>query len=265
MADVFISYRTEDTAWIAGRIAERLQLALDDRSVFLDKSTIEPGADFIDAIGDHIDDSRVLLAIIGSKWTDILKSKQHEPVDYVRIEIEQALARGIRVIPITIDGTVMPSFTDLPTSLEGLTRLHAFKISPDFFDAGMTTLSEFLKNYLARDLPSQPVAPFSADTSETDTNIKLSHRTEYWKTGKDGRPRYRIFVWIEASSRDLDRISKVTYFLHRTFKNPVREITDRHSKFELRTNGWGAFEIQANVEFSHSQQLLKTSRMITFD
>jgi transcription initiation factor IIF auxiliary subunit len=60
-------------------------------------------------------------------------------------------------------------------------------------------------------------------------------------------------VWIESPSQDLDRISNVTYTLHRTFPNPVRTIKDRESKFCLETSGWGEFTIFALVEFENKE------------
>src|SRR5262249_38379475 len=80
--------------------------------------------------------------IIGPNWltaTDERGSRRlDDPDDLVRLEIEAALARGVRVIPILVEGAVMPGRQDLPESLAGLARRNALLIRHDSFrsDAG---------------------------------------------------------------------------------------------------------------------------------
>ena len=54
-------------------------------------------------------------------------------------------------------------------------------------------------------------------------------------------------VWIEGTEQELDQINYVEYTLHPTFSKPVRIITDRSSKFLLKTAGWGVFTIYAKA------------------
>jgi len=54
-------------------------------------------------------------------------------------------------------------------------------------------------------------------------------------------------VWIEGTEQELDSIESVEYTLHPTFPNPVRKITDRASKFRLKTAGWGGFTVYAKA------------------
>jgi transcription initiation factor IIF auxiliary subunit len=62
-------------------------------------------------------------------------------------------------------------------------------------------------------------------------------------------------LWIGGSDEDLDQIESVTYRLHSTFPQPVRKVTDRASKFQLRCSGWGVFLIPVEVR-------LKTGKAI---
>lgn len=62
-----------------------------------------------------------------------------------------------------------------------------------------------------------------------------------------GDDRWKWWIWIEGSNEELDRIDRVIYILHPTFANPVRTVTNRTSKFLLRTAGWGTFLIRAKV------------------
>jgi hypothetical protein len=52
----------------------------------------------------------------------------------VRVEIEAALSRNVRVIPILVDGATMPRTDDVPPSLAGLIRRQALELSPSRFD-----------------------------------------------------------------------------------------------------------------------------------
>lgn len=48
-----------------------------------------------------------------------------DPGDFVRVEVETALERDLRVIPVLVGGAPMPRPDDLPTSLAELAYRHA--------------------------------------------------------------------------------------------------------------------------------------------
>lgn len=52
-------------------------------------------------------------------------------------------------------------------------------------------------------------------------------------------------IWLEGE--DLSQVESVEYFLHPTFKNPQRLVTDASSQFRLESNGWGEFSIHAKI------------------
>ena len=62
----------------------------------------------------------------------------------MRIEIEAALERGIRVIPVLVDGALMPKREDLPASLQRLRRRQAIEISHNRFDSDVGRLTHAL-------------------------------------------------------------------------------------------------------------------------
>jgi len=95
-------------------------------------------------------------------------------------------------------------------------------------------------------------------------DLKLAQNTKYWKTKDDGKDLYRIFVWLEGSEQDLSIIEKVVYTLHSSFKDPVREVIDRESCFELRTNGWGEFTMKAVVYFNNGRAPMPLSVDVKF-
>lgn len=62
-------------------------------------------------------------------------------------------------------------------------------------------------------------------------------------------------LWIDGSSEDLDRIDSVTYRLHPTFPEPIRTVTNRASKFQLRCSGWGIFRIPVEVRLKDGKTI----------
>jgi hypothetical protein len=52
---IILSYRREDTAWIAGRVHDRLKGHFDEDNVFMDIDSIPFGLDFREHIQDSLD------------------------------------------------------------------------------------------------------------------------------------------------------------------------------------------------------------------
>ena len=93
MPRITISYRREDTLDITGRIFDRLERHFGREAVFRDIDSIPPGADFRRHIERVLDESDIILAIVGPRW--IGPDNEHvrlaSPADPVRLEIETAL------------------------------------------------------------------------------------------------------------------------------------------------------------------------------
>jgi hypothetical protein len=139
---VFVSYRRAGTGHIAGRIADRLIDRFGEDRVFMDVDSIEPGLDFREVIAQAVDRCEVLLAVIGADWST---ARLSESDDLVRIEIETALRRGIRVIPVLVDEARMPPTAELPASLAALSRRHAVQVRHGTFRGDVTRLLDALQ------------------------------------------------------------------------------------------------------------------------
>src|SRR5215469_15423668 len=139
---IFVSYRRQESSDFAGRLYDRLADRFGEGQVFIDVNTIEPGVDFATEISHAVAACKVLVAVIGPSWLTAAdergRRRLDDPDDIVRLEIEAALARDVRVIPILVEGTVMPGRKDLPESLAGLARRNALLIRHESFrsDAG---------------------------------------------------------------------------------------------------------------------------------
>ncbi len=135
---IFISYRREESRWSAGRLFDRLTARFDRRQIFMDIDGIGLGEDFVETIEKRVGACDVLIAVIGAHWltsTDQQGGRRLDnPEDFVRMEIGTALRRNIRVIPVLVDGALMPRSTDLPDDLKRLARRNALLIGDTHFD-----------------------------------------------------------------------------------------------------------------------------------
>jgi ABC-type amino acid transport substrate-binding protein len=134
---IFISYRRDEAAYPAGWLFDRLAEHFGSDQVFKDVDSIEPGDDFIEVINTAVGSCDVLLALIGTQWLSLRDEDGNrridDPNDFVRLEIEAALARKVRVIPILVDGATVPQQEDLPPSIAKLFRHQALELSPSRF------------------------------------------------------------------------------------------------------------------------------------
>jgi hypothetical protein len=142
---IFISYRREETAGHAGRLHDRLSDHFGENRVFMDVDSITYGDDFTEVIKGKVSGCDILLVIIGRDWLSATDNKGgmrriDDPDDWVRIEVETALQRDIRVVPVLVDEAKMPRTDDLPPNLQPLTRRHAFVLSHVGFGSEVSRL-----------------------------------------------------------------------------------------------------------------------------
>jgi len=73
--------------------------------------------------------------LIGPSWTSEIynHSQNANQPDYVVAELEQAIASGLTVIPLLLDGATMPEFSRLPVSIRALWCRHALEIRTHCF------------------------------------------------------------------------------------------------------------------------------------
>jgi len=128
MAKIFLSYRREDSAGVAGRIYDRLRGYFGPDAVFFNVDSVPLGVDFQEYIESLLSHCGVFLAVIGPDWAGQINTGRDNPEDWVRIEIEAALKQGLPVIPVLIDHTGMPSEADLPPSLVRLACRHEVRV-----------------------------------------------------------------------------------------------------------------------------------------
>jgi len=169
MQGIFISYRRQDAAGYAGRLYDRLAGHFGAERVFMDVEGIEPGVDFVEAIDRAVASCEALIVIIGPNWlaTDSARKRRlDDPKDFVHIETAAALARHIRVVPVLVDGAVMPREEELPADLASLARRQAIELTHKHWDATSAELIRTLERVLDGDKAPRagtvPVSPRSS-------------------------------------------------------------------------------------------------------
>jgi uncharacterized membrane protein YeaQ/YmgE (transglycosylase-associated protein family) len=150
---IFLSYRREDAAPYARLLQHQLTERFPTTQVFLDLDSIEPGLPFARVIQDALSSSAVLVALIGRQWTTIVdeegRRRLDKPDDYVRYEIQTALERGLRVVPVLVDGAKPLRQQDLPAQLQDLKRLNALELSYSRYEFDADRLLRTIERVLA--------------------------------------------------------------------------------------------------------------------
>lgn len=140
---IFISYRREDCAVHAGRLADNLTDRLD-AEVFLDVDSIPPGADFVEFLEHEVGACDVMMVMIGDDWLELSGRegcpRLADPLDFVHIEIRSALERKVPVIPVLVEGSKMPLQHQLPEPLAKLSRRQAIMLRDESWRQDVETL-----------------------------------------------------------------------------------------------------------------------------
>lgn len=133
MAQIFLSYRRADAAGSAGRLFGTLSQYFAADQIFRDIDSIEAGEDFEYVIRDVLRTAAVVLVVIGPRWLEVRAREEgrriDDPRDYVRREIEQALASDTIVVPVLVERAAMPTAESLPPTIRELAARNAVELS----------------------------------------------------------------------------------------------------------------------------------------
>lgn len=193
---IFISYRRQDSQMAAGRLADCIKEEFGDAEIFRDVENIDPGADFVEVLGDALKACVVMLVVIGPQWLTIQdkngRRRLDSPSDWTRVEVATALQRNIRVIPVLLENTAMPEESDLPPDLAKLAMRQALDLSDKRWSADTEKLMETLARIpgLARGPGMVPPAP-AEKAGEGDVMAQIRKPLD----SAMGRVK-KVFMWI---------------------------------------------------------------------
>ncbi len=165
---VFISYRRDDSSGYAGRLHDALRERWGEGNVRMDVDDIPPGADYTQAAREMVASSDIVLVLIGKRWLEGSNAERlADPADLLRQEVETALKKNVRVIPVLLNGASMPAPEALPASLAPLLTRNAFELSErrwtyDVQDL-VTTVERLPVHAALTDAPEPAVRPPAPD------------------------------------------------------------------------------------------------------
>jgi predicted ATPase len=205
---VFLSYRREDAAGHAGRLADYLLDRFGQGSVFMDVESIEAGVDFTVEIERAIAEADAVLVVIGPRWLEVRAAsgarRLEEPGDFVRREIEAALRGDVRVIPVLVGGATMPAESELPRPIAALALRNAVELFDRRWREDVGALVEVLEGRdraAVGNLPTQ-TTPFLGREREVEEVTELLRREDVRLitiTGPGGIGKTRIAMHAASS------------------------------------------------------------------
>lgn len=146
--NIFISYRRADSAPWARSLYMALEKHFVRKQLFMDVDDIKPGAEFAKVLDEKVAQCDVMLVLIGKGWLEASNERGlrrlDDASDFVRIEIESALKRDIKIVPVLVDGASMPRPADLPDRLAPLSGRQAFILTHTRFGADVDELARLL-------------------------------------------------------------------------------------------------------------------------
>jgi formylglycine-generating enzyme required for sulfatase activity len=144
---IFVSYRRDDDPNGAARVRDSLAARFGKTNIFMDVDNLLAGLRFDEELVKALAACDVFLAIIGTRWLDLLKAKAASGErDYVCEEISEALSRKIAVIPVRVgrDGQLapLPRTDDLPPAIRDLVHYQKHDVTHEHFGRDSSALAE---------------------------------------------------------------------------------------------------------------------------
>ncbi|MFI7602615.1 4a-hydroxytetrahydrobiopterin dehydratase [Actinoplanes sp. NPDC049681] len=222
MSQIFISYRRSDSAADAGRLRTTLKDLLRGCAIFMDTSSIEPGAVWPDRLRQSLTDATAVLVVIGPDWIRAADEWGErlidQETDWVRREIEAALGSGKPVIPLLVRDARMPPAERLPAAVAPLAERQAVELRNAYFehDVGLiVSRIRALDDAAAGSVTGgpYPVAPpeLPDPLSEDKLRVALEGALRHWRLVESPLP--------EDPSRT--RVELCREFHFRTFRDAI--------------------------------------------
>ena len=190
-SQIFISYRRDDAAGYARAINDELIRCFGAERVFIDVDDINAGQPFSEVIQRSVGESAVLLALIGKRWRGEREGappRLFEAGDFVRLEVAAGLAKGLRVIPVLLDGAAMPDPSHLPPELAPLAGRNALELDNARFAADMAHLVSEVRGALGATAPAAPARREFAKWALAVAAIGLAAIFVLWQSRSPSSP-----------------------------------------------------------------------------
>jgi O-acetyl-ADP-ribose deacetylase (regulator of RNase III) len=202
---IFINYRVHDQAGYAALLDRELARRFGPDAVFRASRSIRPGDDFVREILRNVRTASVLLAVIGPGWAEAGRSKVNGTVDWVRLEIAEALMSGVRVIPILVEDANMPIEAELPDDIAALARCQYLRLHHRSIETGIAQVVTDLRRLVPQlrgdhdphnDVAESDVRRYRLSGAASSCRIGLV-------SGSIRRVRFAD-VWVNSENTDME-------------------------------------------------------------
>lgn len=160
----------------------------------MDIAAIPFAVNFLDFLKQAIASSKIMIALIGAQWL----TKIHQADDYVRMEIEEALANRIPVLPVLIGNTPMPTAEELPETISTIALQNALTVGVlHDFDTHMRMLLPKIESILGT------IATESELTFEAEVIFRACDGViHFLKAKSQNEPLISFVTWKVIGSED---------------------------------------------------------------
>ncbi|MFC4126246.1 toll/interleukin-1 receptor domain-containing protein [Nocardia rhizosphaerae] len=171
---IFLNYRTIDSVYAVGQISKQMARHFGRVHVFRDQDSLSLGALYARRIRAALDESDVVVSVIGTHWLDARDKRGVRCIDnerdWVRMELRIAFERGIPVVPVLLDDTMLPVPDSLPDDIRGLTLSQGWRIRHQ-------TLEDDIDGLIRRLTPgaTKPGSSAGAQPAATQRNSATGH------------------------------------------------------------------------------------------
>jgi|GEM_PF-2987481 len=174
MPKIFVSYRRIDSQERAHRIADWLVNKYGLENVFIDVDRIPGATDFAREIENSLDESDVLVVVIGYEWVDEMEKRTHsDELDFVRFEVAKGFRDGMKVIPLLLERDVMIDVSRLPDDVRDIVTLNYMYARSSDFHRDMDSVKNIIDEaFPIVQTPKTIVVPF--DTGSGTVPIPLT-------------------------------------------------------------------------------------------
>lgn len=183
---VFVNYRNADLPEVAAIIYRSIADRLGEAEVFRDLNTIQAGEHYPTSLRRALHDADILIAVVGPNW--LAPADPDNPADqgrlidrdsdWVRMEIADALRRGIPVVPVLLNDTPPPDPASLPADIRDLAKKQAHRVHRDRLDEDLNRLVSRLLELVPRLGTSRlfvPEPPARHPDSAPSTLLRAEH------------------------------------------------------------------------------------------
>ncbi len=139
---IFISYRRKDSADFTVALYNELCLLFGEDAIFKDINNIPPGLNFNEVLDEALEESAVVLVVMGPDYLSKEGRRLFNENDWVRLEVVRSLERNLRVVPVLINGAPFPKKDQMPDDMWPLMSRQATTITNVSFKEDVFRLAE---------------------------------------------------------------------------------------------------------------------------